>query len=1084
MIEWFVSSAILLAVLIALHYLLRGRVSPKLQYALWALALVRLLLPFSVGQSAASVENLVPETQHYVLYTAPRTDAAAETPAVSQQNAAQPPMQLLPAQQAAETQKAVRGGSVLDLKTVLTILWAVGAAGVLVWFFGFNLAFGHALRKDAELFAPALPGCPAIYISRAAASPCLFGFLRPAIYLTPDSAADESLRRHCIAHEQTHYHHGDHIWALLRGVCLALHWFDPLAWWSAHLARTDAELCCDEDAIRLLGETERADYGRTLIRMTCRTRVDPLSAATTMSGRGSQLKERVRAIAKHPKTAVPVLVAVLLIAAIAAGCTMTGAKQKDAAENTTVSSGSETTSDTETTRRDLIVARLTNVIPIEAPGVNPAEPSTAKAVNAFADYLLRHYDQLDARGFFADDTVWEPVTLDDQEFHLVIRGKDGNTLDIISYNAQYDIAGDAAYRCSQAMTSALPGYDPGIGEYVQSTQVRPSVQFASYLAEHGKEWQDSGIWDYNTTWSLRKLDDQILLHISDLPDGSTETFSMDCDTLAVTHEPVDLDKRKTAIEAKLDAALASDIVRDDTYWFPLRELDAEKQQAALTAYTVWLVDNYDALLQNGALEDDIRWELLATEAGEGNLVMRSDETRTPYFYDCLYYDAETGHVDDFDTRLMSALKESNVQDPELALTAQATFDAYFRDHYDELEPLGIFRYGARWTIRLTDGDLFLDAETLTGGTEQFIFTPDTGFVQRSDDTTGPQASVWFDFAVGWRLDDLPVFSEALYPENNGVPDAASEYLMWLYTTNMDGLKAQGYMDADWVETTIQAHFPIRRLSMDDTASMPLRDGKYALPEDVSAQKPLVRLDSLEADVSDDRTVYTAKYTFFSAGHEIADEAEWQQLRANILAGDLFGLQEAHVDTFEFYFDNGQPVFLSHSELMICASYNSAMPLQAEEFTLPHALRFGMSYDEALRLCGSHAENEDSGDGWKSFQCEGYRYVFYDDALSCVYIRSVDDGGNVDPTTPIFRDIVLGESIESVFDKFPCTDRELKQWELQTVYDDGEGHTADLQFVANSFYALRFCTPEGYTAMITFAHADNTVKSIDLYAPGM
>ena len=39
--------------------------------------------------------------------------------------------------------------------------------------------------------------------------------------------------------------------------------------------------------------------------------------------------------------------------------------------------------------------------------------------------------------------------------------------------------------------------------------------------------------------------------------------------------------------------------------------------------------------------------------------------------------------------------------------------------------------------------------------------------------------------------------------------------MWLYATNMDELKAQGYMDADWVETTIKAHFPIRRLSMDD-----------------------------------------------------------------------------------------------------------------------------------------------------------------------------------------------------------------------------------------------------------------------------
>ena len=1079
MLEWFVSSAILLAVLIALHYLLRGKVSPKLQYALWAIALVRLLLPFSVGQSAASVENLVPVTQHYVLYTAPRTAPEPEASApAQQQQTAQPPVQVLPAREAAETQKAVRGGSVLDLKTVLTVVWAVGAAGVLLWFFGCNLAFGRALRKDATLFAPASPGCPAIYVSPTVASPCLFGFLRPAIYLTPDSAADDALRRHCIAHEQTHYRHGDHIWALLRGICLALHWFDPLAWWSAHLARTDAELCCDEDAIRLLGEDERADYGRTLIRMTCRTRIDPLSAATTMSGRGSQLKERVRAIARHPKTAVPVLIAVLLIAAITAGCTMTGAKQKNSTPDAAATAEAGTTSDTASARRDAILTRLQEVIPAEAPGVDSAEPTTAKAINGFADYLLRHYDQLDARGFFADDTVWEPVTLDDQDFQLVIRDKDGNKLDVLSYHAQYDIADDAAYRCSMVM-------------YAYSVYIdvaKTAEQFASYLAEHGKEWQDSAIWDYNTTWSLRKLDDQILLHISNLPDGSTETFSMDCETLAVTYEPVDMDRRKTAIEAKLNAALASDIVRDDTYWFPLRELDETKQQAALTAYTVWLVSNFDALLQNGVLEDDIHWELLATASGEGNLVMRSDETRTPYFYCCLYYDAETGHVDDFDPRLMSALKESNVQEQALAQTAQATFAAYFRGHYDELAPLGIFRYGARWTIRLTDGDLFLDAETLTGGTEQFIFTPDTGLVHRSGeaaDAPGAYESVWVDFAVNWRLDYLPVFSDALYPENNGVPDAASEYLMWLYATNMDELKAQGYMDADWVETTIQAHFPIRRLSMDDLPkTWEFRNGRYEPVATGVNPKPLVRLDSLEADVSDERTVYTAKYTFFSAGHEIADETEWQQLRSNILAGDLSGLWEDHVDTFEFYFESGQPIFLSHSELMICASYNAAMPLQAEEFTLPRALRFGTSYDEALRLCGSHAENEDSGEGWKSFQCEGYRYVFYDDALSCVYIRSVDDGGNMEPTTPIFREIHLGERIESVFDKFPCTDRELKQWELQTVYDDGEGHTADLQFVANSFYALRFCTPEGYTAMLTFARADNTVKSIDLYAPGM
>ena len=87
MTEWFVSSAVLAAALIALRYALRGKLSPKLQYGLWALLLIRLLAPFSVGQSAVSVENLVPAAEHRVLYLAQRT--------------VQPSSQAEPAEQAA-----------------------------------------------------------------------------------------------------------------------------------------------------------------------------------------------------------------------------------------------------------------------------------------------------------------------------------------------------------------------------------------------------------------------------------------------------------------------------------------------------------------------------------------------------------------------------------------------------------------------------------------------------------------------------------------------------------------------------------------------------------------------------------------------------------------------------------------------------------------------------------------------------------------------------------------------------------------------------------------------------------------------
>ena len=97
MTEWFVSSAVLAAVLIALRFALRGRISPRLQYGLWALLLLRLLVPVSVGQSAVSVENFVPAAEHRVLYLAQRS-AQPSSQAESKEQAAEPSA---PAEQAA-----------------------------------------------------------------------------------------------------------------------------------------------------------------------------------------------------------------------------------------------------------------------------------------------------------------------------------------------------------------------------------------------------------------------------------------------------------------------------------------------------------------------------------------------------------------------------------------------------------------------------------------------------------------------------------------------------------------------------------------------------------------------------------------------------------------------------------------------------------------------------------------------------------------------------------------------------------------------------------------------------------------------
>lgn len=347
MAEWFVSSAVLAALLIGAHYLLRGKISARLQYALWLVLLVRLLLPLSVGKTALSVANLLPEAEPAAVIQAepaavPPAQAARtpepSAPAAPVQTPAQPVQRpaSTPAQtetSSAEPAKAAQKPAV-SVRKIFMLVWASGAALLGLWFLFCNLRYGRQLRAGVLRAIAPKEGRPAVRLTQTALSPCLFGLFPPAIYVTMDCAQDEQLLHHCAEHEYTHYLHRDHIWAVLRGVCLALHWFNPLVWWAAALSRTDAELFCDEDTVRRLGEDARADYGRSLIRMTCRERVDPLSAATTMSGRGGQLKTRIISITKHPKTAIPVLILVLLLCAAAVGCTMTGAKDAAPAQQT------------------------------------------------------------------------------------------------------------------------------------------------------------------------------------------------------------------------------------------------------------------------------------------------------------------------------------------------------------------------------------------------------------------------------------------------------------------------------------------------------------------------------------------------------------------------------------------------------------------------------------------------------------------------------------------------------------------------------------------------------------------------------
>ena len=334
MIEWVVSSCILILVVIALRYLLRGRISLRLQYALWLLVLARLLLPVSFGSTDISVMSVVekaPAVQAVESVRGVDTIWQADNGSVE----GYPVGPLLPdtpvtVAPSVTNDQFGRMESALTLRKLLLPIWWCGAAVTLLVFLSANLHFAGRLRKSRCPLAVEGAALP-VYVAEERAVPCLFGLFRPAIYVTQAAADDPELLRHTVAHETTHFRQGDHVWALLRTVCLALHWWNPLVWWAAKLSRQDGELACDEATIRALGESERAAYGRTLIRMACGPGSHVLLTATTMDGGKTSLHERIVLLAKKPRTAVAAAIVVVLAAALCIACTFTGAKKDETA---------------------------------------------------------------------------------------------------------------------------------------------------------------------------------------------------------------------------------------------------------------------------------------------------------------------------------------------------------------------------------------------------------------------------------------------------------------------------------------------------------------------------------------------------------------------------------------------------------------------------------------------------------------------------------------------------------------------------------------------------------------------------------
>ena len=271
-----IASIVILFVLAARHILNRA---PKVfSYALWAIVLIRLLIPIHIPSPISAIP--VTQTTNSAEINAALPPLDFETPSDRQKND-------YSLQQSIEKNTPyVHVSHSLEPTGYLAFGWIAGM-GVMVLYSGLSY---WKIKKKVRISVLLRDN---IFIADDIGSPCVIGFGIPNIYLP--NGLSEKEQEYIILHEQHHIKRLDHIIKGIAFIALTIHWFNPLVWIAFVLACKDMEMSCDEAVIRKLGSDVRADYSASLLTLATGHRI---IAGTPLAFGEGDTKGRIRNLAR------------------------------------------------------------------------------------------------------------------------------------------------------------------------------------------------------------------------------------------------------------------------------------------------------------------------------------------------------------------------------------------------------------------------------------------------------------------------------------------------------------------------------------------------------------------------------------------------------------------------------------------------------------------------------------------------------------------------------------------------------------------------------------------------------------------
>lgn len=318
-----------IGVIIGLKKLLGKHLSARIQFNIWLLLLLLLIVPF------------LPVTLHFgQILTWP--GASHEMQASANPADIQSPISLNPDSTLDKMNDfAVSVSTKMPsfVHTLLLLVWCIGilAMGILAFRSGRKL---HALEKSAlplqnpkvrEIYQECLSemgikkSIP-IYSTAFLKSPITVGCIRPRIYMPIHLISDFNGQgiRFMLLHELQHYCHKDIVIGMCMNLAGIFYWFNPLVWYALKEMHCEREVACDSAVLQMLCETDYEAYGNTLINLAEKISLSPFPFALGIGGSMEQMKRRILNIASFKKATMfqklRGIAAYALIAVFLLGC--------------------------------------------------------------------------------------------------------------------------------------------------------------------------------------------------------------------------------------------------------------------------------------------------------------------------------------------------------------------------------------------------------------------------------------------------------------------------------------------------------------------------------------------------------------------------------------------------------------------------------------------------------------------------------------------------------------------------------------------------------------------------------------------